>query len=145
MRNYYSNLSPNEKKLKFADFLGHVVIPTVACGFVAFYWIFGMMKYNSPDWSAYTFILPDLEVNRIRKYCFKKPKSYSILKENLSYEEMMYGTVDHVKSFFDANSTLMKTLEEAGTNLTNFVSESLQNSSVLQTWNKTLQDTINTF
>ena len=55
-------MTPNEKKLKFADYMGFTVIPTFASAFIAGYFITGMMKYNSPDWSAYYFLVPDFEV-----------------------------------------------------------------------------------
>ena len=55
-------MTPNEKKLKFADYMGFTVIPTIASAFIAGYWILGMMKYNSPDWSAYYFLVPNFEV-----------------------------------------------------------------------------------
>ena len=57
-------MTPNEKKLERADFMGHVVIPTFACLFVAGYWIIGMMKYASPDWTMYEFLLPEYKVTR---------------------------------------------------------------------------------
>ena len=41
-------MTPNEKKLKVADYLGYTVIPSIACTFVATYWILGMAKYYSP-------------------------------------------------------------------------------------------------
>ena len=62
LKDLYANMSPNEKKLKTADFLGHYVIPTIACLFIACYWILGLMKYNSPDWSEYHFLLPEFKV-----------------------------------------------------------------------------------
>ena len=57
-------MTPNEKKLERADFMGHVVIPTFACLFVAGYWIIGMMKYASPDWSMYENLLPEYKVTK---------------------------------------------------------------------------------
>ena len=62
LKNLYNNMTPNERKLKFADYMGFTVIPTIASAFIAGYWILGMMKYSSPDWSAYTFLIPDYEV-----------------------------------------------------------------------------------
>jgi predicted regulator of amino acid metabolism with ACT domain len=53
LKDYYSNLTPNERKLKRADFMGFTVIPTIASTFIAGYWIIGMIKYNSPDWSVF--------------------------------------------------------------------------------------------
>ena len=50
---YYRNISANERKLEEADFVGFTVIPTIASFFIAGYWIVEMMKYKSPDWSAY--------------------------------------------------------------------------------------------
>ena len=62
MKQHYANLTPDEVKLKRADFIGHYLIPPLASIFVASYWILGMMKYNSPDWSAYSFLVPDFQV-----------------------------------------------------------------------------------
>ena len=42
-------MTPNEKKLKKADFLGYTVIPTIAGTFVASYWVLGMAKYYFPE------------------------------------------------------------------------------------------------
>ena len=61
LKQHYANLTPDEVKLKRADFIGHNLIPTLASAFVACYWILGMMKYNSPDWSAYTFLVPEFQ------------------------------------------------------------------------------------
>ena len=61
LQQHYANLTPNEVALKKADFIGFTLIPTLASGFVAGYWIIGMMKYHSPDWSAYTFLVPDFQ------------------------------------------------------------------------------------
>ena len=55
---------------------------------------------------------------------------------------MMDAAMDHFKSFFDSNSTLMRSLEEVGGNLTELVAEAMQNSSILKTWNETLRETI---
>ena len=60
-------------------------------------------------------------------------------------QEMMDVTLDHVKSFFDSNSTLMRAIEQAGTNLTTLITQAIENSSTVQTWNQTLQDTISKF
>ena len=57
----HHGLTPDEIKLARADFIGHKLIPTLACVFVAIYWILGMMKYNSPDFSAYTFLVPEFQ------------------------------------------------------------------------------------
>ena len=59
LKEHYANLTPIEAKHKRADYIGFTVIPTFASLFVAGYWIIGMMKYKSPDWSAYTFLVPD--------------------------------------------------------------------------------------
>ena len=48
--------------LKRLDFLGLYVIPMLAMMFVILYWTIGMMKYNSPDWSDYVFLLPEYQV-----------------------------------------------------------------------------------
>ena len=58
-------MTANEKKLEQADYIGFTVIPFIACCFIAGYWIVGMMKYNSPDWSAYTHLLPEFEVRHV--------------------------------------------------------------------------------
>ena len=76
LQQHYANLTPDEVKLKRADFIGHNLIPTLASAFVACYWILGMMKYNSPDWSAYTFLVPDFQA------CFWK---YVMMNENTNY------------------------------------------------------------
>ena len=65
LREHYKNLNANEKKLKRADFLGHTVIPTIACCFIGGYWILGMMKYYSPDWVAYQDLVPQFQVNKL--------------------------------------------------------------------------------
>ena len=44
-------MTPNEKKLKLADYLGFTVIPTIASSFVATYWVLGMTKYYFPEMS----------------------------------------------------------------------------------------------
>ena len=62
LKEHYRNLSANEKKLEQADFIGLTVIPTIAGCFIASYWIIGMMKYHSPDWSAYQDLLPQFGV-----------------------------------------------------------------------------------
>ena len=46
-------MTPNEKKLKIADYLGYTVIPSIAGTFVAFYWVLGMIKYYLPEISIY--------------------------------------------------------------------------------------------
>ena len=63
LKEHYRNLATNEKKLERADFIGFTVIPTIAGCFIAGYWIIGMMKYYSPDWSAYQGLLPEFQVN----------------------------------------------------------------------------------
>ena len=62
LKEHYRNLATNEKKLERADFIGFTVIPTIASCFIAGYWIIGMMKYYSPDWSAYQGLLPEFQV-----------------------------------------------------------------------------------
>ena len=62
LQEHYANLTPDEVKLRRADFIGHNLIPTMASVFVACYWILGMMKYNSPDWSAYSGLVPEFQV-----------------------------------------------------------------------------------
>ena len=42
---HYDNMTPDEKKLARADFIGFRVIPVFAMGFVAAYLTMGMMKY----------------------------------------------------------------------------------------------------
>ena len=42
-------MTPNEEKLKVADYLGFTVIPTIASTFVATYWFLGMTKYYAPE------------------------------------------------------------------------------------------------
>ena len=59
---HYDSLTPDEKRLAKADYVGLTVIPAFAMVFVASYWTIGMMKYNSPDWSAYTFLIPSFQV-----------------------------------------------------------------------------------
>ena len=54
-------------------------------------------------------------------------------------------TVRHIKSFFAENSTLMMSFEEAGTNVTKLINSALQNTSFMNTWNKTMQDAVNFF
>ena len=63
LKEHYRNLAANEKKLGRADFIGFTVIPTLASCFIAGYWILGMMKYYSPDWSAYQDLVPEFQVN----------------------------------------------------------------------------------
>ena len=41
-------MTPNERKLKVADYLGFTVIPSIAGIFVATYWVLGMAKYYAP-------------------------------------------------------------------------------------------------
>lgn len=45
--------------------------------------------------------------------------------------------IDHIKSFFAENSTLMTSLDTARTNMTSIITTALQNSSLMETWNKT--------
>ena len=65
-----------------------------------------------------------------------------LVQEGASYQEMLEVAVDHASSFFAPNSTLMRSLEEARLNLTEMVSEAMINSSLVQTWNQTLQEKI---
>ena len=53
LKEHYANMTPNEKKLKIADYLGFTVIPSIAGTFVAFYWVLGMVKYYLPEISFY--------------------------------------------------------------------------------------------
>ena len=57
----------------------------------------------------------------------------------------MDGMVDHIKSFFAENSTLMTSLDAARTNMTNILTTALKNSSLMETWNKTMQETADMF
>ena len=63
-------------------------------------------------------------------------------KDNASYEDMMDGMIDHIKSFFAENSTLMTSLEAARTNMSNIIATALQNSSLVGALNKTMQENI---
>ena len=65
MKEHYKKLTPNEVKLAKADYIGFTVIPTLASMFVTCYWVVGMMKYNSPDWSAYQGLMPEYQVRAI--------------------------------------------------------------------------------
>ena len=56
LKEHYSNMTPNEKKLKIADYLGYTVIPSIAGTFVALYWVLGMIKYYSPEISIYAIL-----------------------------------------------------------------------------------------
>ena len=56
---------------------------------------------------------------------------------------MLETTIGHIKSFFAENSTLMMSFEEAGQNVTQFFASAFENTSFLNTWNKTLQETVN--
>ena len=62
LKELYKKLTPNEVKLAKADYIGFTVIPTLATIFVTCYWVIGMMKYHSPDWSAYLVFIPQYEV-----------------------------------------------------------------------------------
>ena len=63
-------------------------------------------------------------------------------KDNASYEDMMDGTINHIKAFFADNSTLMTSLDAARANITNVLTNSLQNYSLMEALNKTIQETI---
>ena len=67
LKEHYKQLAANEKKLERADFIGFTVIPSIASCFIAGYWIIGMMKYYSPDWSAYDGLLPEFQVTHFLK------------------------------------------------------------------------------
>ena len=56
---------------------------------------------------------------------------------------MLDISVEHIKSFFAENSTLMMSFEEAGQNVTKFIASAFENTYLLHTWNKTLQETAN--
>ena len=46
LRDYYSAfVTPNQRKLKRADYIGFTLIPRVVLSFVACYWAIGLMKY----------------------------------------------------------------------------------------------------
>ena len=62
-------------------------------------------------------------------------------KDNASYEDMMDGMVDHIKSFFAENSTLMTSLDAARANMTSTITTALQSSYLMDAWNKTVQGT----
>ena len=53
--------------------------------------------------------------------------------------------IDHIKSFFADNSTLMTSLDAARANMTNAITTALQNSSLMGTWNKTIQGAADMF
>ena len=78
-------------------------------------------------------------LNPFLRVCFKTGN-----QEDSSYEDMMHTTLEHFKMFFAANSTLMRGFEDVRFNLSTALWEGLKNSSVLKTWNETLQETINT-
>ena len=59
---HYDSLTPNEKMLAKADYVGFTVIPVFATAFIVSYWTIGMMKYYSPDWVEYTFLIPSFKV-----------------------------------------------------------------------------------
>ena len=67
---------------------------------------------------------------------------YIFPKDDASYEDMMDGMMDHIKSFFAENSTLMTSLDEVRTNMTNMITTTLQNSSLVEALNKTMQEII---
>ena len=58
---------------------------------------------------------------------------------------MMDGMIDHIKSFFAENSTLMSSLDAARANMTNVITTVLRNSSLMATLNKTIEETTNMF
>ena len=66
-------------------------------------------------------------------------------QDEASYQDMLDGTTGHIKSFFAENSTLVTSLEEAGGNITRMISSAFQNSSLMDTWNKTLQEAAEMF
>ena len=63
-------------------------------------------------------------------------------KDNASHEDMMDGIIDHIKSFFAENSTLMTSLDAARTNMTNIFTAALQNYSLMEALNKSMQEAI---
>ena len=63
-------------------------------------------------------------------------------KDNASHEDMMDGIIDHIKSFFAENSTLMTSLDAARTNMTNIFTAALQNYSLMEALNKSIQEAI---
>ena len=71
-------MTPNEVKLAKADYIGFTVIPTLATIFVTSYWVIGMMKYHSPDWSAYQGFIPEYEVREQQPVtCRRLQESFS--------------------------------------------------------------------
>ena len=67
---------------------------------------------------------------------------YIFPKDDASYEDMMDGMMDHIKSFFAENSTLMTSLDAARTNMTNIFTAALQNYSLMEALNKSIQEAI---
>ena len=65
------------------------------------------------------------------------------LKENSTYQEKVNTAMSHMGAFFYPNSSLMRSLEEMRENLTTIVTSTWNNSSVLQTLNKTMYETMN--
>ena len=53
--------------------------------------------------------------------------------------------IEHIKSFFAENSTLMSSLDAARANMTNVITTVLRNSSLMATLNKTMEETSNMF
>ena len=60
------------------------------------------------------------------------------LENEDSYQDILDGTINHIRSFFAENSTLMTSFDAARTNITNIITTALQNSSFIETWNKTI-------
>ena len=58
---------------------------------------------------------------------------------------MMDGMIDHIKSFFAENSTLMSSLDAARANITNLITNVLRNSSLMTSLNKTIEESTNMF
>ena len=59
------------------------------------------------------------------------------------YSEKMDIALNHIRSFFHPNSTLMRNLDQMKENLSTLVSSSWQNSSIIQSFNQTMYETIN--
>ena len=66
-------------------------------------------------------------------------------QDEASYQDMLDGTTGHIKSFFAENSTLATRLEEAGENIKMMITSAFQNSSLMDTWNKTMQEAVDMF
>ena len=80
----------------------------------------------------------------IKKFLLKTLK-YSVIipQDEASYQDILDGTVAHIKTFFAENSTLMTSIEMGGEKVSKMIFNSLQNTSLINTWNKTLQEYVN--